>query len=68
MLVPVLNAIYVFFFKFFMPIASNVCNHFLLLFLYIIIVLSMKIFLTLEDINWLDLIIKCCFMPLFSER
>ena len=45
---------------------------FLILFLYIIIVLSVRIFLTSEDVNRLVLlfcfIIKCWFMVLFSER
>ena len=45
---------------------------FLLLFLYIFIVLSVRIFLTSEDISWFVLllcfVIKYCLMVLFSER
>ena len=73
MLVPVLNAILLMYaFLFFMHIASRICNRFLLLLSYIIIVLSVIIFLTSKDVSWLVLllcfIIKCCFMALFSER
>ena len=68
-----LNAIlFMFVFLFFMYIASRICNHFLLFFLYIIIVLCVRIFLTSVDVSWLVLllcfIIKCCFKALFSER
>ena len=66
MLVHMLNAILFMsaFYLFFMHIASRICN----LFLYIIIVLSVRIFLTLEDVSWsvlLCFIIKCYFMALF---
>ena len=75
MLVPVLNAIafmFALFLFFLCRNASGICNRFLLLFLYIIIVLSVRIFLTSEDVSWFVLllyfILKCCFMVLFSER
>ena len=66
-----LNAILFTFF--FMLIAFGMCNRFFLLFfLYIIIVLSVRIFLTLENVSWLMLllcfIITCCFMALSLER
>ena len=54
-----------------MHIASRICNHFLLLFLYIIIVLAVRTFLSSEDVSWfvvlLCFIIECCFIALFSE-
>ena len=60
------------FFLFVMHIASRICNRFLLLFfIYIIIVLSVRISLTSEDVSWLALLLCFMikrFMALFSER
>ena len=58
MLVSVLNTI-LFITVFLMHIASRICNRFLLLFIYIIIVLSARIFFTSEDVSWLVLLL--CF-------
>ena len=53
MFVPLLNAIlFMFGFFLFMHTAARICNCFLLLFLYIIIVLSVRIFLTSKDVSW----------------
>ena len=73
MLVTVLNTIFkLVFLNFLCILLLGICNRFLILFLYIIIVLSVRIFITSEDVSWLVLslcfIIKCCFMALFSER
>ena len=53
-----------------MHIAFRICNNFLLLFFYLIIVLYVRIFWTSEDVSWwvllLCFVIKCYFMGLFN--